>query len=60
MLDIPSHDILVLVSFDATYPINELLLEFDLTVENLSQSGCLNLVTPWLLLTSLDRKYPYR
>ena len=46
MLDIPSHHILILVTFDVSYSINELIFEFDLKVENLGQSACQNLIDP--------------
>ena len=53
MLHTPSRDILILVTIGVRYLIQELLFEFDLTIENLGQNALPNLVKPWMLLTSL-------
>ena len=58
MLDKPSHPILILVMVGVKYLLNELLFEFALTIENLRQSACPNMVNPWLPLTSFDGEYP--
>ena len=46
MLDTPSHLILNLATVGVMYLIHELLFEFALTIENLRQSACPNLVDP--------------
>ena len=58
MLHTLSRDILILVTVGVRYLIQELLFEFDLTIENLGQNACPNLVNPWLLLASFNHKYP--
>ena len=58
MLDTPSHPILNLATVGVGYLINELFFEFALTIENLKQSACPNLINPWWPLTSFDGKYP--
>ena len=58
MLQTISHNSLLLVTAGIRYIIQGLLFEFDLTIENLRKSARLNLVKPWLLLDSLNQKYP--
>ena len=60
MLHTISHDILILVTAGIRYIIQGLLFEFDLTIENLRKSARPNLVKPWLLLDSLNQKYPLK
>ena len=57
MLHTPSHHILILITVGVSYLINELLFEFDLTIENLKRSAYPNLVNPWVLLASFNREY---
>ena len=58
--DSPSHLILNLATVGVRYLIHELRFEFALTIENLRQSACPNLVDPWLPLTSCKSKYPWK
>ena len=57
MLHTPSHHNLILITVGVSYLINELLFEFDLTIENLRRSACQNLVNPWSVLASFNREY---
>ena len=57
MLYTPRHHILILITVGVSYLINELLFEFDLTIENLRRSAWPNLVNPWFVLASFNRKY---
>ena len=57
MLHTPSHHILILITVGVSYLINELLFEFDLTIENLRRRACPNLVNPWCVLASFKREY---
>ena len=60
MLHTPSHHILILITVGVSYLINELLFEFDLTIENLRRSSRPNLVNPWFVLASFNREYLWK
>ena len=60
MLHTLSRDILILVTVGVRYLIQELLFEFDLTIENPGQNAGPNLFHPWSLLASFNHRYPFK
>ena len=57
MLHTPSHHIMIHITVGVRYVINELLFEFDLTIENLRRSACPNLVNLLFVLASFNHEY---